>query len=88
MRKSEGEREDNEPYTKILPIDKELAAPMIANIPRVEGEMRTIQKCCDCGHLFGRRFIPYGIGQGATYAPCLCQITGHRPSMTVIELRP
>ena len=73
---------------KITNKDIENARGIIAQIPAVKGEKRTVEKCGDCGHLFGRRFIPFGIGIGLTVDPCLCQMTAHRPSTTVMESTP
>lgn len=54
----------------------------------VDGEMRTVNQCGDCGKLFGRRFVPYGLGHGLTMGACLCQVTAHRPSKTVMRCEP
>lgn len=61
---------------------------LFAAMPPRKGEKRTVQKCGDCGHFFGRRFIPYGLGHGLTVDACLCQLTGRRPSKTVSERKP
>lgn len=72
---------------QVTKADVAEAKKLIVTIPQVQGEVRSVQKCCDCGKLFGRRFIPFGIGAGASFNLCLCQITGHRSSLTVIERR-
>lgn len=38
-----------------------------------KGFMRTVNKCNDCGQLFGRQFIPYSMGHGR---PCRRQAGG------------
>ena len=63
---------------------KELFAAMAP----IEGEVRVVYACGDCGHLFGRRFIPYAVGRGLTIDPCLCQITAHRPMNEVSRKKP
>ncbi len=37
-----------------------------------DGEQRTIHKCLECGTVYGRRYIPYGLGQGLTVNACHC----------------
>jgi hypothetical protein len=61
---------------------------LLRSMEPVKGECRTVEECCDCNHLFGRRFIPYGLGRGLTVDPCYCQITGHRPSRTITTREP
>ena len=58
---------------------------LMAAMPKVPGETRAVERCDDCGHLFGRRFVPYGLGTGLTVDPCTCQITAHRTSTTVVS---
>jgi hypothetical protein len=64
------------------------AQKMLDEIESLPGFMRTINKCGDCGELFGRRFIPLGLGYGASFHMCLCQLTAHRPSQIVLEAKP
>jgi len=61
---------------------------LFAAMNPVKGEKRVVYRCDDCGHLYGRRFIPYGIGRGLTVDACMCQITAHRPSTKVKERLP
>ena len=56
------------------------AKKLFDSIPEVKGETRTVSYCRQCDHLYGRRFIPYGIGIGATYDPCHC-ITTHNSDL-------
>lgn len=53
------------------------ATAVLDGIPKVAGETRAVYRCKSCGKLFGRRFIPYGLGHGATFGGCLCIITGN-----------
>lgn len=41
----------------------------------VQGERRVVYKCCNCQTLFGRRYIPYGLGRGMSIGLCVCQLT-------------
>jgi len=63
-------------------------ANLLAAMPPVDGEQRAVVVCVDCGRFIGRRYIPYGWGQGVTINPCLCQLTAHRPSTTLVECTP
>jgi len=63
-------------------------ANILSYIPPVDGEQRAITVCHDCGQFIGRRYIPYGLGQGVTINPCWCQLTGHRPVVTLLEITP
>lgn len=54
----------------------------------IEGECRTVERCDDCGRLFGRRYIPYGIGEGLSVNLCPCQLTARRPFTTVATREP
>jgi len=54
----------------------------------VQGEQRVIYQCGDCKKLFGRRFVPYGLGYGLTVGSCVCQLTGHRPMHEVASKNP
>lgn len=65
----------------------EKARRLLRTIPRVSGEERTIYACGDCGKLFGRRYIPHGIGHGLTVGACLCQLTAHRPMHAIYSTR-
>jgi hypothetical protein len=73
---------------RITKMNKLEAKKLLVLIPVVEGEKRTVNKCLDCGRLFGRRFIPFGIGYGASYNICTCQITSRRGSLLVLESAP
>jgi hypothetical protein len=64
------------------------ARKMLRTIPPVFGEVRVINACGDCGKLFGRRYIPGGIGRGASFNMCLCQLTASgRPTKTILETK-
>jgi len=41
----------------------------------VRGEVRTVLCCAECGRLFGRRYIPFGLGRGISVNECMCQCT-------------
>ena len=51
---------------------------IIDQITPIEGEVRAVCKCNICGQLFGRRYIPHGIGRGFTLNPCDCMITNNQ----------
>ena len=65
---------------------------LMRKIPRVNGEKRCVFMCKLCGEISGRRFIPYGIGQGLWVNMCLCHATGNNKSMdtraTIVERKP
>ena len=67
---------------------KEQIDALFDSMAKVKGEVRTVNECGDCKALFGRRFIPFSLGQGLTVIACLCQITAHRPSKTIAERKP
>jgi len=56
----------------------------------VQGMMRRAYRCDDCGQVFLRRFIPFGLGRGQSYNMCMCQSTANRMDHTtiVLECRP
>lgn len=68
--------------------DKVEAAKLLKVITPIEGEMRVVYKCVECGQLFGRRFIPFGLGYGLSVNMCLCQITATRRSTLILESAP
>lgn len=41
------------------------------------GEMRRYQQCRTCKQFVVREFIPYGLGRGRTFNPCMCYCTGN-----------
>ncbi len=42
-----------------------------------EGEIRRYQKCRQCGEIQVREFIPFAVGRGRTFNPCMCYCTGN-----------
>ena len=62
----------------LIPNKKEIESIFESMLP-IKGERRAICQCDDCGKLFGRRFIPFGLGRGLTVESCLCQLTANRP---------
>ena len=72
-------------HVKMDKIDK-----IIMAMEPIDGEMRTVCECGKCGQLFGRRFIPFGLGTGLTINPCHCIITNnqHGDYKTLRESRP
>ena len=74
--------------TTVSRADEEAAGKLLASIKPIKGEKRVAYKCDDCGQLFGRRFIPFGMGHGLSVNECLCQITAHRTSTLVLESAP
>lgn len=73
---------------KITKKDKVAASELLESITPIEGEKRVAYKCSECGQIFARRFIPFGIGRGLTVKACLCQLTAHRNSYLVAESAP
>ena len=73
---------------KMTPEERERCLQLFKAMSPVKGETRAIYRCGDCGELFGRRYVPYGLGQGYTVDPCLCQITAHRSCTAVMERSP
>ena len=62
------------------------AAEVMELMLPVEGEVRVVYSCLTCGQLIGRRFIPYGLGEGFTLNACQCYLT-QRDCKTIIVLR-
>lgn len=64
------------------------AQQLLMAIPPVAGECRAVCRCRGCGQLFGRRYIPYGLGYGATYRPCPCIVSNSQGGRfdTLVEL--
>lgn len=55
----------------------------------IQGEKRVVYQCCECKTLIGRRYIPYGLGEGLTINPCLCHLTQrYNKTVTLKELTP
>lgn len=50
-------------------------AMLLVKLPA--GEERTYLECRYCKNIMVREYIPYGLGQGRTYDPCLCYLTGN-----------
>lgn len=61
--------------TETTKTDRMKADRLLRRIPRIRGECRRAYKCRECGHVYGRQFIPYAIGRGTTYDPCMCICT-------------
>ncbi len=70
---------------KIPEPDLTKAQAIMDSMTPLPGRMRTVNQCLDCGELFGRQFIPYGLGYGMSTKMCMCQLTAHRPSKTILE---
>ena len=69
--------------------NKKTLQKLLDSMIPIEGEMRAVYKCGDCGAYFGRRFIPYGLGRGLSINLCMCQLTSNsRPSEAVLEATP
>lgn len=69
-------------------LGRDQAEKILALMTPLPGRTRTVNKCLDCGHLFGRQFIPYGLGYGMSTSMCMCQLTSNRPSSIVLEATP
>lgn len=63
------------------------AQAMMKEMDPVAGEMRRVYECTQCGAIFGRRYIPHGLGFGYTYNPCLCRLTGDSPGQLLLAER-
>ena len=59
-------------------VDKarELLATLVPSTV-TDGEVRVVNKCRTCGKLWAHQYIPYGIGRGIMWKPCLCHCTGN-----------
>ena len=55
----------------------EEAQAAMANNSLPAGELRRYQKCRTCGNIMVREFIPFGLGRGRTFDPCMCHCTGN-----------
>ena len=68
--------------------DDKAALELIGQMKPIRGETRAVCKCGYCGELFGRRYVPYGLGHGLTINPCSCIITNnqHGNYQTVLEV--
>ena len=53
-----------------------------------KGEMRSYMQCRSCGNVFVRDYIPYGLGEGRTYGPCMCVITQRQTSTELAQEQP
>jgi hypothetical protein len=76
---------------KIKFTEKEIAEAkeLIKSITPIDGETRRVYKCGHCRKLFGRRFIPYSMGHGASFNLCMCQLTSNNVgSILVLEANP
>ena len=60
-------------------VDEDEVLRILHLMEPVSGEQRSAYQCRDCGKVFGRRFIPYGLGEGLTVNPCLCSLTQSTP---------
>lgn len=65
---------DYKPYVPTAE-DLDQARRLLEQITPIDGEVCCVYRCRSCGKLYGRRYIPYALGKGATFDPCLCQIT-------------
>jgi hypothetical protein len=72
---------------KITASDKKKADKLLRSICRIKGEMRRAYKC-GCGKIFANQFIPYGIGRGRSFNPCVCQLTQHMSNTGCKEVYP
>ena len=60
---------------KLTKAKKKQVKELMKLMTPVAGEQRNVCECDICGQLFGRRFIPYGLGYGFTINPCSCMVT-------------
>lgn len=73
---------------KLSDAETKRAQEIIESMTPLSGMVRTANKCGDCGSLFGRQFIPYGLGRGLSVDLCGCQLTASRPFTAVLESKP
>ena len=64
-----------EPLKTVTRETVQQAKALIERITPVPGEARAVYRCVECKALFGRRFIPGGIGRGLSVEKCICQLT-------------
>lgn len=78
------------PATSLSLVDTIAAAEALINqIVAVSGEIREVLECKHCRRLIGRRYIPFGHGQGLTVNSCLCYLTQRNcPTEIVLGLDP
>lgn len=75
----------------LMPTSRQLRIrELFDSMSQINGEIRTVCECRYCHQLFGRRFIPYGLGSGLTVNPCHCMVTNnqHGNFATVEERTP
>ena len=53
------------------------AKKMMSHHPLSVGEERSYRQCRTCGHIWVCDYIPYGLGKGRQYDPCICFLTGN-----------
>ncbi len=69
--------------------DMEQAEKLMRAIEPLTGMMRATYRCDPCGRIFGRQFIPYGIGHGLSFNLCHCQLTSNNVRATrLAEAKP
>ena len=75
------------PHSANHMTDAELAESLLDAMTPVRGETRVVAKCNECGRLFGRRYIPFSLGQGISINLCHCQLVSRNTRSTEIERR-
>ncbi len=60
------------------------AKEIFDSIPKIRGEARSVSKCLQCGELYGRQYIPYGLGFGKTFGGCMCIVTGYPSTKQIL----
>ena len=68
--------------------EKKRRRELLRAMKPIKGFVRTINRCNDCGHLFGRQYIPHSLGIGMSLDLCGCQMTAHRPFTLVTRRAP
>ena len=58
--------------------EKEHIKALFKAMPRLAGMVRTIYRCGHCGQIQAHHYIPFGLGRGATFNACLCQLTSNQ----------
>ena len=67
--------------------DKKKIDALFDSMTPISGENRVVYRCPECKGLYGRRFIPHGIGSGLTVGLCLCNLTRNAIKGDIVETR-
>jgi hypothetical protein len=69
--------------------ERKFVKQLLRQLGPTAGEERAIYRCVHCQQLIGRKFIPYGLGQGITLNPCMDVTTSNNtPLSKIVECDP